>query len=133
MLLAAKAKAIKQPAPPAPPTPVENLPLDAEGITELLANSVSEVKVSGNAVESLIANKNIGLRIRALRLKQSMGLVELGRHSGLSSSFLSQLETGRVVPTLRNLARIAMVFSKDISYFFSTVRQGGFKVQVQQV
>ncbi len=30
------------------------------------------------------------------------GLVELGRHTGLSASFLSQLETGRVVPTLRN-------------------------------
>ena len=26
--------------------------------------------------------------------------------------------TGRVVPTLRNLARIAMVFSKDLNYFF---------------
>jgi mannose-6-phosphate isomerase-like protein (cupin superfamily) len=47
-----------------------------------------------------------------------MGLVELGRRSGLSASFLSQLETGRVVPTLRNLARIAMVFSKDLSFFF---------------
>jgi mannose-6-phosphate isomerase-like protein (cupin superfamily) len=30
------------------------------------------------------------------------------------------LETGRVVPTLRNLARIAMVFSKDLSYFFES-------------
>ena len=40
-----------------------------------------------------------------------MGLVELGRHTGLSASFLSQLETGRVVPTLRNLARVAMVFT----------------------
>ena len=52
------------------------------------------------------AEKRIGERIKHLRLKKSMGLVELGRHTGLSSSFLSQLETGRVVPTLRNLARI---------------------------
>jgi transcriptional regulator with XRE-family HTH domain len=65
-----------------------------------------------------IAEKHIGERIKRLRLKKSMGLVELGRHTGLSASFLSQLETGRVVPTLRNLARIAMVFSKDLSYFF---------------
>jgi mannose-6-phosphate isomerase-like protein (cupin superfamily) len=36
----------------------------------------------------------------------------------LSASFLSQLETGRVVPTLRNLARIALVFGKDLSHFF---------------
>ena len=70
-----------------------------------------------DAAERFITEKRIGERIRRLRLKKSMGLVELGRHTGLSASFLSQLETGRVVPTLRNLARIAMVFSKDLSYF----------------
>ena len=79
---------------------------------------VSHVHVDGEAAESIIAEKRIGERIKHLRLKKSMGLVELGRHTGLSASFLSQLETGRVVPTLRNLARIAMVFSKDLSYFF---------------
>ena len=57
-----------------------------------------------------------------------MGLVELGRHTGLSASFLSQLETGRVVPTLRNLARIAMVFSKDLGYFFEPEPQKLFRV-----
>jgi transcriptional regulator with XRE-family HTH domain len=57
-----------------------------------------------------------------------MGLVELGRHTGLSDSFLSQLETGRVVPTLRNLARIAMVFSKDLSYFFEPEPQTLFRI-----
>ena len=57
-----------------------------------------------------------------------MGLVELGRHTGLSASFLSQLETGRVVPTLRNLARIAMVFSKDLSYFFDPEPQTLFRI-----
>src|SRR5580692_1556346 len=76
------------------------------------------IPVDGEAAESVIAEKRIGERIKHLRLKKSMGLVELGRHTGLSASFLSQLETGRVVPTLRNLARIAMVFSKDLSYFF---------------
>ncbi len=70
------------------------------------------------SADAFIAEKRIGERIRRLRLKRSMGLVELGRHAGLSASFLSQLETGRVVPTLRNLARIAMVFGRDLSYFF---------------
>ena len=72
------------------------------------------LQVDGGVVEDFISEKRIGGRIKALRLKKSMGLVELGRHTGLSASFLSQLETGRVVPTLRNLARIAMVFSKDL-------------------
>jgi mannose-6-phosphate isomerase-like protein (cupin superfamily) len=52
----------------------------------------------------------------------------MGKHTGLSASFLSQLETGRVVPTLRNLARIAMVFSKDLSYFFETEPHSVFRV-----
>ena len=76
------------------------------------------LKTKTAPADALIAEKRIGERIKKLRLKKSMGLVELSRHTGLSASFLSQLETGRVIPTLRNLARIAMVFSKDISYFF---------------
>ena len=88
----------------------------------------SNVHVDGEAAETIIAEKRIGERIKHLRLKKSMGLVELGRHTGLSASFLSQLETGRVVPTLRNLARIAMVFSKDLSYFFEPEPQTLFRV-----
>jgi mannose-6-phosphate isomerase-like protein (cupin superfamily) len=92
---------------------------------------VMAVKQPGNeqvdpaSAENFIAEKHIGERIR---LKKSMGLVELGRHTGLSASFLSQLETGRVVPTLRNLARIAMVFSKDLSYFFESEPHTVFRV-----
>ena len=82
----------------------------------------------GDGAEAFIAEKRIGERIKHLRLRKSMGLVELGRHTGLSASFLSQLETGRVVPTLRNLARIAMVFSKDLSYFFEPEPQTLFRV-----
>ena len=55
----------------------------------------------------------------------------MGKHTGLSASFLSQLETGRVVPTLRNLARIAMVFSKDLSYFFEPEPRTLFRVHRQ--
>lgn len=74
--------------------------------------------VDENKVEQFIDEKLIGERIRRLRLKRSMGLVELGTRTGLSASFLSQLETGRVVPTIRNLAKLALVFEKDLSYFF---------------
>ncbi len=78
-------------------------------------------------VEQLLDEKLIGDRIRAMRLRRSMGLVELGRLTGLSASFLSQLETGRVVPTIRNLARIAMVFEKDLSCFFQPERRVTFR------
>jgi transcriptional regulator with XRE-family HTH domain len=85
-------------------------------------------QVDSETTERFIEEKRIGERIRRLRLKKSMGLVELGKHTGLSASFLSQLETGRVVPTLRNLARIAMVFSKDLSYFFETEPVALFRI-----
>ena len=81
-----------------------------------------------DTAERFIIEKHLGERIRRLRLKKSMGLVDLGKHTGLSASFLSQLETGRVVPTLRNLARIAMVFSKDLSYFFENEPAAIFRV-----
>ena len=81
------------------------------------------------AAEDLLACARLGERIKKLRLKRSMGLVELGRKTGLSASFLSQLETGRVVPTLRNLARIALVFDKDFSHFFDSGEQRIFRVQ----
>ena len=90
------------------------------------------LQVDGEAAENVIAEKRIGERIKHLRLKKSMGLVELGQHTGLSASFLSQLETGRVVPTLRNLARISMVFSKDLSYFFEPEPQTLFRVHRAQ-
>ncbi len=85
-------------------------------------------KNAGDAAEAFISEKRLGERIKSLRLKKSMGLVELGRHTGLSASFLSQLETGRVVPTLRNLARISIVFSKDLSYFFEPEPKTLFRV-----
>ncbi len=85
-------------------------------------------QVDAETTERIIAEKRIGARIKRLRLKKSMGLVELGRLAGLSASFLSQLETGRVVPTLRNLSRIAMVFSKDLAYFFEAEPRTLFQV-----
>jgi transcriptional regulator with XRE-family HTH domain len=99
-------------------------------MTEAAARNEETQKsqVDTETTEKFIAEKHIGERIKRLRLKKSMGLVELGKHTGLSASFLSQLETGRVVPTLRNLARIAMVFSKDLSYFFETEPQSMFRV-----
>jgi transcriptional regulator with XRE-family HTH domain len=84
--------------------------------------------VEPRQVEASIEAKQIGERIRRLRMKRSMGLVELGKKTGLSASFLSQLETGRVVPTVRNLARIAITFGKDLSYFFREEQHVTFRI-----
>ena len=105
----------------------EALHLDGPA-AEFAADTHETPGMLGEAAEQLIEKKAIGERIKYLRQRKGMGLVELGRHTGLSASFLSQLETGRVVPTLRNLARIAMVFSRDISYFFEPEREDLFRI-----
>ena len=65
----------------------------------------------------------IGAKIRSLRLKKKMGLVELGKHTGLSPALLSKIERDRLFPTLPTLLRIALVFSVDLAFFFAGARE----------
>jgi len=70
----------------------------------------------------------IGSKIRRLRLRKSMGLVELGKHSGLSPALLSKLERDVMHPTLGTLLRISMVFSVGLEYFFNTEPKPVFEI-----
>jgi len=65
----------------------------------------------------------IGEKIRSMRLKKSMGLVELGKHSGLSAALLSKIERGKLIPTLPTLLRVAMVFGVGLEFFFTDESQ----------
>jgi transcriptional regulator with XRE-family HTH domain len=64
----------------------------------------------------------IGAKIRTLRLKKKIGLVDLGKHTGLSPALLSKIERGRLFPTLPTLLRIALVFGVGLEYFFAGAR-----------
>ena len=64
----------------------------------------------------------IGPKIRSIRLKKKMGLVELGKHTGLSPAMLSKIERGQLFPTLPTLLRIAMVFSVGLEFFIAAER-----------
>lgn len=60
----------------------------------------------------------IGQKLRALRLRRSMGLMQLGEKTGLSPALLSKLENNKLVPTVPTLLRIAMVFDVTLDHFF---------------
>ena len=60
----------------------------------------------------------IGPRVRALRLRKKLGLVQLSEHTGLSPAMLSKIERGQLFPTLPTLLRIAMVFGVGLDHFF---------------
>ena len=66
---------------------------------------------------------HVGDKLKHLRLRRKMGLVELSRHTGLSPALLSKLEHGKLYPTLPTLSRVAMVFSVGLDYFFNDERQ----------
>ena len=70
-----------------------------------------------------LAQYGIGEKLRALRLRKKMGLVELGQHSGLSPALLSKIERGKLIPTLPTLLRVALVFSVGLEHFFEPARR----------
>ena len=70
-----------------------------------------------------LSGYGIGAKVRALRLKKKMGLVELGQHTGLSPALLSKIERSRLFPTLPTLLRIALVFSVGLEFFFAGARE----------
>jgi transcriptional regulator with XRE-family HTH domain len=69
-----------------------------------------------------LSDYGIGDKLRALRLRKKMGLVELGLHTGLSPALLSKIERGRMFPTLPTLLRIALVFGVGLEFFFAGAR-----------
>jgi len=60
----------------------------------------------------------IGPKVRRLRLRKKLGLVQLGEHTGLSPALLSKIERGHLFPTLPTLLRIALVFGVGLDHFF---------------
>jgi transcriptional regulator with XRE-family HTH domain len=76
-----------------------------------------------NTISDGLGRYSIGEKLRTLRLRKSMGLVELGRHTGLSAPLLSKLERGKLFPTLPTLLRIAMVFGVGLDFFFTDERK----------
>lgn len=74
-------------------------------------------------LENGLKDYAIGPKIRAMRLKKKVGLVELGRHTGLSAALLSKIERSHMFPTLPTLLRIALVFGVGLDFFFSAARE----------
>jgi transcriptional regulator with XRE-family HTH domain len=73
-------------------------------------------------IQRILSSYDVGRKLRQLRLRKKIALVDLGKHTGLSPSLLSQLENGKMIPTLPTLARIALVFDVGLEHFFGDKR-----------
>src|SRR5438034_8853188 len=60
------------------------------------------------------APSDLGPRLRAIRLRQGIGLRELARRLELSPSSISQIETGKIRPSVRTLYALASEFGVTV-------------------
>ena len=74
-------------------------------------------------LNTALKDYGIGAKLRRLRLRKKLGLVQLGEHTGLSPALLSKIERGHLFPTLPTLLRVAMVFGVGLDYFFTDERK----------
>lgn len=66
------------------------------------------------AVDISEASSDLGPRLRAIRLRQGVGLRELARRLDLSPSSISQIETGKMRPSVRTLYALASEFGVTV-------------------
>ena len=92
-------------------------------VPPVLRQHLGGTQLLSESIVGALKPYSIGEKLRALRLKKSMGLVELGRHTGLSPAMLSKLERSKLHPTLPTLLRIAMVFGVGLEHFFTDERK----------
>ena len=88
-----------------------------------LGAEIAEPSSSKETVAGWLKPYAIGEKLKTLRLRKKLGLVELGRHTGLSAALLSKLERSKLYPTLPTLARIATVFDVGLEHFFTDERK----------
>ncbi len=72
----------------------------------------------------------IGEKLRAIRQERQMSLRELANKADVSASMLSQIETGKVFPSVRSLYGIANALGVSVDYFFPEQNNGQVVAEV---
>lgn len=70
------------------------------------------------------SNKNISTelshRIRTLRKEKNLKVIDVAKKTGLTSSFISQVERSLVSPSIETLKKIGDALDTPLSYFFES-------------
>lgn len=84
---------------------------------------ITEEELLGSEVNAeKITVRNIGDRIRALRENNKQKLNDLAKMSGISLTYLSELERGNINPPIETLRKIADVLNVPVSIFLAEKR-----------
>lgn len=71
---------------------------------------------------------SVGERLRTLREEHGYSMRRLGKLAGVSPSLISEVERGRVEPSISVLKRLASVLDTTLTYFFSKPRSDDDRV-----
>lgn len=75
----------------------------------------------------------IGEKLRAVRQERQMSLRNLADKAEISASMLSQIETGKVFPSVRSLYGIAAALSVSVDYFFPEQGNNGTSPESMEI
>jgi len=64
-------------------------------------------------------------KIKILRKKHGKKLREIAASTGLSISYISDIENGRTLPSVKTLQKIASCYSNTLSWLVAGVEVGG--------
>jgi transcriptional regulator with XRE-family HTH domain len=59
----------------------------------------------------------LGTKIKKLRINKKIKQIELAKAAGISNSFLSDIENGRTMPSLKTLYKLADALDVSITVF----------------
>lgn len=76
---------------------------------------------------------NIHKKIKSLRLEHGMTLKDLADRTGLSISFLSQIERGSSSLAITSLKKISDAFHINITYFFNDIENHNYVVRKEEM
>lgn len=73
----------------------------------------------------------IGERLRNFRKSQQMTLAQVSKKTGLSLSFISDIERGRTMPSVETCQRFCNCYATTISLMFKNVRVSAPNTRLQ--
>ena len=66
---------------------------------------------------------NFGEKIKRFRRDKGLRLTDVAEMTGLSKSFLSQIENNKISPSVETLYRLSTAFERPIGYFFEDLEE----------
>jgi DNA-binding transcriptional MerR regulator len=101
--------------------------LNLPGIRQMLGKTPTERQPAGNGSRPT----DLGRKLRALRKKRGLGVVEAARRAKISAGFLSAIELSRANPSVATLQRLAATYGTTVLHFYDLPKHSNRLIRVK--